>query len=99
VGRENRVHQDRVSMEILIAAAILGIIPGIIAERKGRIGVLWWLFGTVAFVIALPAALMLSPTAEAIRENKRKEGRVPCPNCAEYIMPAAKECPFCGHVL
>lgn len=27
------------------------------------------------------------------------EGRVPCPNCAEQILPAAKTCRFCGAVL
>lgn len=25
----------------------------------------------------------------------RNAGRVPCPHCAELILPAAKKCPFC----
>jgi len=25
----------------------------------------------------------------------RAPGRVPCPHCAELIMPAAKKCPYC----
>jgi hypothetical protein len=25
----------------------------------------------------------------------QREGRAPCPHCAEWIMPAAKICPFC----
>ena len=23
------------------------------------------------------------------------QGRIPCPHCAELIMPTAKKCPFC----
>jgi hypothetical protein len=26
---------------------------------------------------------------------QREAGRVPCPHCAELILPAAKKCPFC----
>jgi hypothetical protein len=29
------------------------------------------------------------------RNTLRDEGRVPCPQCAELILPAAKKCPFC----
>lgn len=25
----------------------------------------------------------------------KSENRVPCPHCAEAILPAAKKCPFC----
>jgi hypothetical protein len=25
----------------------------------------------------------------------RESGRIPCPHCAELILPAAKKCPFC----
>jgi hypothetical protein len=82
-------------MELLVILAALGLIPGIIAERKGRSGFLWWLFGVLLFIIALPASILISPTPEAIAKRKREEGRVPCQYCAEYIMPAAKVCPFC----
>jgi hypothetical protein len=27
------------------------------------------------------------------------EGRVPCPECAEAILPAARRCPFCRSVV
>jgi hypothetical protein len=29
------------------------------------------------------------------RNAPSDEGRVPCPHCAELILPAAKKCPFC----
>jgi len=82
-------------MEILVLAAILGLIPGIIAERKGYSGFLWWLFGALMFILALPISLLLPTKPEALRKNKAAEGRIPCPSCAEYIMPEARICPFC----
>ena len=27
------------------------------------------------------------------------EGRVPCPECAEAILPAARKCPYCRSVI
>lgn len=27
--------------------------------------------------------------------GQREAARVPCPHCAELILPAAKKCPFC----
>ncbi len=27
--------------------------------------------------------------------SRKSEGRVPCPECSEMILPTAKRCPFC----
>jgi hypothetical protein len=86
-------------MEVIFIAMLLGLIPGMIASGKGRNGFGWWLFGTLLFVLALPASLLISPTPDAFERKKREEGRVPCPQCAEFIMAAAKVCPFCKHTL
>lgn len=48
----------------LIALAILGLIPAYIAYKKGRNFFDWWFFGSILFVIALPAALRLSAIVE-----------------------------------
>ena len=37
----------------------LGVIPAFIAERKGRRGFVWWIYGTTLFIFALPHALMI----------------------------------------
>lgn len=34
-------------------------------------------------------------TNQARRDVEKDEQRIPCPNCAEKILPAAKICPFC----
>jgi hypothetical protein len=42
-------------------AALIGLAPATIAHRKGRDFLAWWFFGTMLFVAALPAALLLRP--------------------------------------
>ncbi len=33
--------------------------------------------------------------SDGIAVSKRNENRIPCPMCAERILPEAKICPFC----
>lgn len=76
---------------ILIAlAALLGLAPAAIAERKGRSFPAWWLFGTLLLVPALVASLVIS-------EDPHHQGsRVACPRCAELVQSGATMCRFCG---
>jgi len=46
-------------LEIIVFASLLGCIPGAIAQCKGRSFVIWWIFGTLLLVIALPASLIV----------------------------------------
>lgn len=50
---------------------------------------------TAAITLALIAALVIFFTRSAQRDLQR----VPCPNCAELIMPQAKFCRYCGYQL
>jgi HEAT repeat protein len=72
----------------------LGVIPAWIAERKGRSGLGWWLYGTTLFVVALPHALLLEDPDDdrETRDIFRK-----CPFCAESIRADASFCRFCKH--
>jgi len=47
--------------ETVAVAALIGLVPATIARRKGRDFLAWWVFGTMMFVFALPAALLLRP--------------------------------------
>ena len=76
-------------MEILLIfvfGMILGVIPGMIADKKGHSFVFWRFFGTLLFIIALPAALLLTD------RNTKK-----CPQCAELVKLDALRCRHCGH--
>jgi hypothetical protein len=43
----------------LFFAMLLGVITGAIAQKKGESFLLWWLFGTLLFIIALPMVLLI----------------------------------------
>jgi hypothetical protein len=74
-------------LTILVFAAILGCIPGAIAQSKGHSFVAWWIFGALLFVVALPCALFIE-----------REGRK-CPYCAETVRTDAVVCRFCSRDL
>ncbi len=75
-------------MELLALAAVIGLLPASIAHRKGRNFFVWWAFGALLWIIALPASLLI----------KRQPDRV-CSFCAEEIKLAASVCPHCRHEL
>ena len=80
------VWEDFNFVQHVIALAVLGLVPAMIAAKKGRSFVGWWLFGFVLFVIALPAAWLVESL----------QGRKKCPGCTELISRDAAKCPFCG---
>lgn len=59
-------------MEILIIAALIGIIPAFIAQKKGYSFGLWWFYGAALFIIALPHALIMKPAEGSEEANKQK---------------------------
>ena len=83
-------------MEILIVAALIGVIPAAIASSKGYSFALWWFFGATLFVVALPIALLMSPNLAAIERSKLCEGMKKCPFCAELVKVEARVCKHCG---
>lgn len=82
-------------MEYLFMAAILGVIPGVVAHSKGRSFLLWWLYGFMVLIIALPHSLFMKADQQTIETKQLLQGMIRCEYCAEVIKRKAKVCRFC----
>ena len=72
----------------MVLVVLLGLIPANIAKRKGADFGVWWVFGALLFIVALPAALLMKPRAQ--RGVSRR-----CPYCTEVIPVQASVCKVC----
>ncbi|MDC9599036.1 zinc ribbon domain-containing protein, partial [Xenorhabdus anantnagensis] len=83
-------------MDFLLAAVILGLIPALIANSKGRSFILWWIYGFALFIIALVHSILINKNIAGVERKQMKEGLVKCPYCAEMIKEEAIRCKHCG---
>ncbi|WP_203529686.1 hypothetical protein [Pseudodesulfovibrio sp. JC047] len=83
----------------IIAAIIMPIIVGMIANSKGRSWILWFLYGLILWPIALVHALVLKPLMPKTKGDWEKNTKGPrrCPNqeCARVIHGTQENCPYC----
>lgn len=74
-------------LELLILSVLLGLIPAVIAQRKGYGFGGWWLYGALLWIVALPHALWM---------GENEESRRTCPHCRTTIDREASVCPQCA---
>jgi len=83
-------------MEFLVIIALIGLLPAAIAKSKGYNFVLWWVYGALLFIVALPHALLMKRNTQGLESQAFAEGKKKCPHCAEMIQAEAKVCRYCG---
>ena len=83
-------------LQTWVLASILGLIPAVIAHRKGRSFGLWWIYGTMLFIVALFHALyFLKPPAQPAPPVEQLPVAPPEPSLPE----STKQCAFCGQLI
>lgn len=68
-------------IEALQLAVLIGLIPAFIAQRKGKSFLLWWFYGAMLFIVALPHSLWIKQENQKIEHESMKN----CFYCKERI--------------
>lgn len=86
--------QDQM-LQMWLLASLLGLIPAAIARKKGRSFGLWWVYGSMIFIVALFHSLLIKPYARQVEQLP-----MPTPEVLQPVLPeGTKNCKFCGQLI
>ena len=80
-------------LEYFYVPALLGLIPAVIARRRGLPILTWWVYGMLLWPVAMIHVWFAKPGSVSII-GEATLTRI-CPFCAEAIQTAAKVCKHC----
>jgi hypothetical protein len=81
---------------VLALMLCFGLICGVIANNKGENFLVWFVFGALLFIVALPMVLLLKP---ATIETTPGAANKHCPHCRSIIPTPATVCRYCTRSL
>ncbi len=87
------------TIDMFIILFVLALIPAFIASNKGRSFILWYIYGLLLLIIAIPHSLIISKTQEQVKKEMVNTGYQECPFCKEPVKVGATVCPHCRREL
>lgn len=93
-------------MEFFLVWAFFALLVGLVAARRGRNGIGWFLLALLFSPILMGIlVLVLGPTAASLPQKDEAgnfitpETHVKCPDCRELVKRDARKCKHCGAAL
>lgn len=87
-------------LNFTIGILICGALTALVADRKGKDPLTWFIYGAALFIFAFPAILIMSPNEKVLDRRAVEHGdKRACPFCAELIKKEARVCRFCNREL